>query len=149
MNRLQLMIKSSKLLRDESNTIYTKAFIYEQINEAIDRFKQLVPELKSMSYLVDDTVEVDLLPSEYQHLLSIYSCARCYEIDERHYEANKYMNEFEIKVANLKEAIASGETSILDPLTGLPVVPTIVQDYVVNVYFKDSEAMDSDTLPQM
>lgn len=139
-------MKSSKLLRDESNTIYVKSFIVDQINEGIDRFKQLVPELKGMLYLNVDTDSPILLPLEYQHLLSIYACARCYEVDERHYEANKYMNEYEVKVSNLKDSIASGEIVILDPSTGLAVVVDIQQDYVRNMYFKGNEDMDAETI---
>ena len=145
MTRLELMVKSSKLLRDESNTIYAKSFIIDQINESIDRFKQLIPELKGMLYLTIDTDSPILLPEEYQHLLSIYACARCYEVDERHYEASKYMNEFEIKVSNLKDAIASGEIVIKDPITGVAVVVDIQQDYVRNMYFYGDEDIDAES----
>lgn len=150
MTKLELMIKSSKLLRDESNTIYTKSFISDQINESIDRIKQLIPELRGMVYLLVDTDMPILIPVEYQHLMSIYACARCYEVDERHYEANKYMNEFEIKINNIKDSIASGELVITDPNTGLPVVNDVNQDYVRNVYFADSEYVsDAETIPVM
>lgn len=150
MTKLELIIKSSKLLRDESNTIYSKSFIGDQINEAIDRTKQLVPELRNMTYLLVDTDSLVLMPEEYQHLISIYACARCYEVDERHYEANKYMNEFEIKINNIRDSIASGELIITDPNTGLPVVIDINQDYVRNVYFADSEYVsDAETIPVM
>ena len=145
MTKLELQVKASKLLRDESNTIYTKLFISDQMNESIDRIKQLIPELRGMLYLSIDTDVIILLPEEYQHLVSIYAVARCYEVDERHYEASKYMNEFETKINNLKDSIASGEIVIKDPTTGNPVVIDIQQDFVRNMYFKGNEDIDAET----
>lgn len=145
MQRIEIVRRAASLLRDESNTIYTKSFLNEMINEGIDRFRQLINELKNMPYILNDTDIPQLLPSEYHHLLAIYSMARCYETDERHYEANKYMNEFEVKVADLNNAIAEGKVVITDPNTGLPVVVDIPLDFVKNMYFKGNEDIDAET----
>lgn len=143
-----MLTRAGRLLRDEGNTIYSKVFLTENINEGVDRFKQLVPELKNMIWLTADTDSPILLPEDFHHLLYIYAIARCYEIDEQHYQAAKYMNEFETKVQSLVDGIADGSIVITDPSTGDPVVPDIRQDYVVNYYFKepyfteDSETSD-------
>lgn len=136
MNLSYMLTRAGRLLRDEGNTIYPKVFIIENINEGIDRFRQVVAELQGMNYLQADIDVPNLLPEDYHHLLYIYAIARCYEIDEQHYQAAKYMNEFETKVNNLLEGIADG-TIIIKDEDGEIVTPDIRQDYVVNVYFNE------------
>lgn len=131
-----MLTRAGRLLRDEGNTIYPKVFVIENINEAIDRFRQKIPELQGMTYLSADIDVPILLPVDFHHLLYIYAIARCYEIDEQHYQAAKYMNEFETKIQNLIEGISDGTIIITDP-NGTTVTPDIRQDYVVNVYFKE------------
>lgn len=136
MNLSYMIQRAGRLLRDESNTIYSKVFLIENINEAVDRFRQIVPELQNMNYLSADLDVPNLLPVDFHHLLYVYAMARCYEIDEQHYQAAKYMNEFETKVQNLVEGIADG-TIIITDSDGNVVTPDIRQDHVVNVYFKE------------
>lgn len=145
MTRVEIQRRASNLLRDESNTIYTKNFINENINEGVDRLKQLIAEFSTLPYLLNDTDVPTLVPVQYHHLLAIYAMARCFEIDERHYEANKYMNEFEIKVDELKGLIAEGVVVIKDA-NGVTIVPSILQDFVVNVYYKDRNTTDEDSV---
>ena len=148
MTRLEIQRRASSLLRDESNTIYTKPFINDNINEGIDRLKQLIIEFKTLPYLLNDTDSPTLVPVSYHHLLAIYAMARCFEIDERHYEANKYMNEFEIKIDELKGLIAEGAIVIKDG-DGNTIVNDIKQDYVVNEYFKSRTSSDTEVEPTM
>ena len=58
--------------------------------------------------------EVILIPEPYQHLLALYSTSRCYSQDEGHYQATNYMNEFEIKLDELKIGIDNGDIKIFN-----------------------------------
>lgn len=140
--KLSLMLqRAGRLLRDESNTIYPKVFLIENINEAIDRTKQLVPEVKDMIWLEGNDDVPLYLPDIFHHLLYVYAISRCYEIDEQHYQASKYMNEYESKIQNLIEGIADGSITIKDG-TGTAVTIDVKQDFVVNSYFKDPYSME-------
>lgn len=121
--------------RDFNDTIFRKEDITLFLNEAIDRVIQVLPAFNNMAYLVDDDDFVSYLPREYTHLLSTYSVARLYSQDERHYEASTFMNEFELKLDELKERIENGEIEIIDPDTGVPLDTSIATDYVVDKYF--------------
>lgn len=144
MTLASMLVRAGRLLRDEGNTIYSKVFLTENINEGIDRVRQLVPELKGMTWLVADGDVPILLPSNFHHLLYLYAMARCYEIDEQHFQAAKYMNEFEAKIQNLIEAMAAGEVTIIDG-NGDTVTADIRQDFVVNYYFKGPETLDTES----
>lgn len=122
MNRLQLIGRVRSLTRDFSNSIFREADIIDYLNESIQRVKQIIPELDKMVDLLSNTDTPTLLPERYHHLLGLYSSARCFEQDERHYQASNFMNEFETKLDEMKASIESGQVKIIDPLTLLPVV---------------------------
>lgn len=114
MKRLELIRRVRSLTRDFSNSIFREQDIIDFINEGIDRFKQIIPELKGVEKLLANNQEVILIPEEYQHLLSVYATSRCFNQDERHYQAVNYMNEFETKLYSLKDSIDNGDVIITD-----------------------------------
>lgn len=114
MKRLELIRRVRSLTRDFSNSIFREQDIIDFLNEGINRFKQLIPELRGINKLLANQQEVNLIPEEYQHLLAVYATSRCFNQDERHYQATTYMNEFEIKLDELKESIMNGDITITD-----------------------------------
>ena len=121
MQRLELIRRVRSLTRDFSNSIFREQDIIDFINEGINRFKQMVPEFKGLERLLVQNAEPKLIPEQYQHLLSIYTAARCFSQDERHYQSTTLMNEFEVKLDELKQSIDNGKIVIINPVTGLPV----------------------------
>lgn len=114
MKRLELVRRVRSLTRDFSNSIFREQDIVDFINEGIDRMKQSIVEFKDIPMLLAPQQEVILIPEPYQHLLALYSTSRCYSQDEGHYQATNYMNEFEIKLDELKIGIYSGDIKIVD-----------------------------------
>lgn len=142
MNRTQIVQRVRGLTRDFSNSIFREQDIIDFINESIDRCKQVIPELKSMVYLLTANQQPILLPSEYHYLLAIYSTARCFSQDERHYQATTYMNEFEVKLEELKTSIKNGEVAIVDN-NGNTVTVDIPIDYVdMTPYWNENEGVE-------
>lgn len=135
MNHINLIRKVRAHARDFNDTIFRKEDITMFLNEAIDRIIQVLPALNNMPYLVSENDIVEYIPREYVHLLANYSVARLYSQDERHYEATTFMNEFELKLAELKEKIENGEVEIIDPHTGDVLDTSIAIDYVTDNYF--------------
>lgn len=129
MNRTQIVQKVRALTRDFSNSIFREQDIIDFINEGIDRCKQIIPELRTMTYLLTSQQETKLLPPQYHHLLAVYSTSRCFGQDERHYQASTHMNEFEVKMDELKTAIANGEIIIIDD-SGNAIEVDVDVDYV-------------------
>lgn len=130
MQRVKLVLRVRSLTRDFSNSIFREIDIVDFINEGINRFKQVIPQFKSIPYLLTPSAEPALIPEAYQHLLAVYAAARCFSQDERHYQATTLMNEFEIKLEEMKGLIESGEIVIIDPVTGGEIVADIPTDYV-------------------
>ena len=114
MQRVQIIQRVRALTRDFSNSIFREQDIIDFINEGVDRMKQVIPELKSMEHLLAQQQEPTPLPPRYHHLLAVYSTARCFGQDERHYQSTTHMNEFEVKLDELKSAIENGEVIITD-----------------------------------
>ncbi len=129
MNRTQIVQKVRALTRDFSNSIFREQDIIDFINEGIDRCKQIIPELRTMTHLLTSQQEIKLLPPQYHHLLAVYSTSRCFGQDERHYQASTHMNEFEVKMDELKTAIANGEIIIVDD-SGNAIEIDVDVDYV-------------------
>lgn len=121
-------------LRDIRGTAFQEADIKSFINEGIDRVRQVIKECSGMKHLVNSSDVPILLPEEYHHLLALYSSSRCFAQDERHYQATNLMNEFEIKLADLKELIVNGEVEIVDEF-GDPVPSTMKTEYVFDNYY--------------
>ena len=130
MTRLELILRVRAVTRDLSNSIFREQDITAFINEGIDRFVQVIPELANMEYLYSNTDIPKFLPKEYHHLLAVYCASRCFEQDERHYQATTKMNEFEAKLDELKSKIEGGDIKIIDPDTGLAVVVEYEPDKV-------------------
>lgn len=130
MNRLDLIQRVRAVTRDLSNSIFREQDIVAFINEGIDRFKQYIPQLSKMSYLVENGTVPDYLPAQYHHLLAIYCSSRCFSQDERHYQSTTMMNEFETKLEELKAAIDGGYVIIIDPETGESVEEDGYVEYV-------------------
>lgn len=118
MNRLQLIQRVRSLTRDFSESIFRQNDIIDFINESIDRFKQVIPELNGLTHLSLSTSEPSLIPESYQHMLALYSASRCFGQDERHYQSATLMNEFETKLEELRMLIENGEIKIINPDTG-------------------------------
>lgn len=116
--------------RDFTNSVFREQDIIDFINEGIDRFKQTIPELRGMRYLIAQNEKPILLPQQYCHLLAVYSTSRCFSQDENHYQGSTLMNEFEVKLAELKAQIENGDIVIVDPDSGLPITSNNIIDYV-------------------
>lgn len=130
MQRIKLVLRVRALTRDFTNSVFREIDIIDFLNEGIDRFKQVIPQFKNVPYLLSTTSEPTLIPEAYQHLLAVYAAARCFGQDERHYQATTLMNEFEIKLEELKGLIESGQIAIVDPTTGAEITVDIPTDYV-------------------
>jgi len=144
MRRLDLILRVRSYTRDFSNSIFREADIVDYLNEGIDRFKQIVPELKNLTYLLTSTQVPELIPSEYHHLLSLFAASRCFAQDEGHYRATTLMNEFEVKLQEFLSRIESGHIKILDASTGLPIVLDEELDYVKLDSYWGTEIVDLD-----
>lgn len=83
-----------------------------------------------MKHLLTPTSEPSMLPEQYQHLLAVYAAARCFSQDERHYQATTLMNEFEVKLEEMRSLVESGQIVIVDPTTGEAIEDEYAVDYV-------------------
>lgn len=135
MNRLELVARVRSLTRDLSNAIFREIDVVSYINEGIERMRQVIAEFETMSSLDENSSRPTLLPTQYHHLLAVYSASRCFGQDERHYQASNLMNEFETKLDGLKSAIEGGKIVIVDPETGAPITSSYREDHVRDVYF--------------
>ena len=109
--------------------LYLEKVILLYLNEGVDRVKQVIKECRGMTYLISPTQIPIILPSEYHSLLATFSTARCFSQDESNYRAGLFMNEFETKLQELKEAIDAGEYDLLDG-SGNPVETVYYEEYV-------------------
>ena len=134
MNRRQIVARVRSRPRDLSNSIFREVDVVDYINEAIDRVMQIIPQMQKMQHLRANEQVPKLLPRRYHHLLAVYSASRCFSQDERHYQATNLMNEFELKMDELKVAIENGDVIIVDD-DGKPVVLDNIADHVHDVYF--------------
>lgn len=136
MKRLEIIQRVRAYTRDLTNSIFREYDIIAFINEGINRFKQTLPQLKSTPKLLAQNQEPYPIPEEYHHLLAVYSAARCFGQDERHYQATTMMNEFEIKLEELRQKVENGDIVIVDPVTGEEIETDNVVDYVdLNAYW--------------
>lgn len=134
MNRLLLIRRVRSLTRDLTNSVFREVDIIDFINEGIDRFIQIIPELKNLIHLDSQQEEPSLIPKEYQHLLAIYASSRCFFQDEQHHQATVLMNEFETKLNKLKSDIENGQIVIKDE-DGNIIESDNEMDAVHDVYF--------------
>lgn len=129
MTLLQLIQRVRAITRDLTNSIFREQDIRDFINEGVNRIQQRVPELRGMTSLIALQENVKTLPKPYHHLLSVYATARCFAQDERHYQATTYMNEFEVKLEELKSDIEAGSVTIVDE-EGKEITTDNYVDYV-------------------
>ena len=129
MTRALLLNRVRQNTRDLTGTIFRAQDVNDYINEAINRVKQVIPELHVMPLLFSDADTVRILPEQYHHLLAVYATSRAFGQDERHYQSTTYMNEFEVKLDELKQKIESGQI-VLVGVDGNPIVSDNVNDYV-------------------
>lgn len=113
MRQLDLVQRVRSLTRDFSGSIFRESDITDYVNEGIDRIIQVLPMCKGMPYLTAKTDEVRVLPIPYHSLLALFSASRCFSQDEKHYQASTLMNEFELKMQELKVAVENGEVTII------------------------------------
>lgn len=144
MQRLKLVLRVRSLTRDFTNSIFRESDIIDFIDEGINRFKQVIPQLSGLTYLTSPTSEPFLIPEEYQHLLAVYAASRCFGQDERHYQSTNLMNEFEIKLEEMKNAIDVGELEIIDPDTDEVVTVESAVDYIDLSDYWSTEITDLD-----
>lgn len=135
MNHAQLRLKVRSLARDFNNTIFRQEDITMFLNEGIDRFIQVIPELNNIPYLDADDDLVNIIPREYVHLLASYAVSRLFSQDERHYEATTFMNEYEAKLDEFKQKVENEEITLVDPDTGEQINKVYDVDYVNDTYF--------------
>jgi hypothetical protein len=139
MNRIKLISRVRILTRDFSNSIFRENDIIDFINEGIDRFKQIIPQLRGLTYLTVAIQEPSLIPEQYQHLLSVYAASRCFSQDERHYQSTNLMNEFEVKLEELKSAIEAGDIIIVDSDGNTVVVDNPIDYVETKSYWGDNQ----------
>lgn len=141
MNRTDLSLRTRSLVRDLTNTFFRESDINNYLNEGIDRVKQIIPELEMIPHLTSPTQEVLYFPPAYHHLLAVYCASRLCTQDERHYQAGTFMNEFETKLASLKELLYNGELSIKDPDTDEVIEIFCSDEYVKNNYYYNNHGV--------
>ena len=143
------LLKLSRLhTRDLDSALFANSTCIVFINEGIDRLRQWKP-LKSMSYLKFPNDVPTVLPSEYHYLLALWCSSRCFDYDERFYEATEKRDEFENAFAQLRADVECGTIVLLDS-DGNPIDLSsngdCVIDYVKDVYFdttpKDEEVIE-------
>ena len=134
MDRLQLIQRTRALTRDLTNTVFREVDIINFINEGVDRFKQVIPELRDTQHLIANHEVPVLIPPAYRHLLALYAASRCFGQDEQFHAESTKMNEFEVKLDKLKADIEGGLITIYDA-DGEPVIFEMPDDGVRDVYF--------------
>lgn len=134
MRRVDIIQTVRNNTRDLTNSVFREQDIIFFINEAMDRMKQILPQLDGMINLVTNDQVPNILPAKYHHLLGVYSTARCFGQDERHYQATTFMNEFEIKMEEFRSKVENGEIILTDS-EGNEIQDPYQEDYVNLDYF--------------
>lgn len=134
MNLSELITRTKLYTRDTSSAMFTEQMVSAFLNEAIDRVKSY-PVFKNMNYLKNMTDIPNLLPSNYHYILALYSSSRCFDFDERFYEAAEKRNEFENMLLELISDIEIGNIDIYDENNELVENTYNVIDAVVDIYF--------------
>ena len=130
MNRVELSKRVRSYTRDLNNATFREEDILNYLNEAIERITQVIPEFSDMPYLEKGTDKPLYVPPNYHHLLALYASSRCFYQDERHFQAGNMMNEFEVKLEQLRAGINNGDIQPVD-IEGLPLDMEREGEYVV------------------
>lgn len=139
MKRLELMTRTRSLTRDFNSSAFRDLDVIAYINEGVGRIKQIIPQFAQMTELTYDEAVPKVLPDAYHHLLAVYSASRLFAQDERFHQASNLMNEFEVKMDELKMSITNGELIATNP-DGTIVDLSLKPFYVLNNYFEGRDA---------
>jgi hypothetical protein len=147
MIRSQLVTRVRSLTRDFSGTTFRLEDVLDFLNEGIDRLRQLFPVFENMMFLDNDSDEPTLLPVPYHSVLALFATARLFAQDDRAYQATTFMNEFELKVDELRVGIDEGRFIIKD-LGGNVLDNGNGAFYVEDNYFTKYTASDEFDYPE-
>jgi hypothetical protein len=134
MIRSQLVTRVRSLTRDFSGTTFRLEDVLDFLNEGIDRLRQLFPVFENMMFLDNDSDEPTLLPVPYHSVLALFATSRLFAQDDRAYQATTFMNEFELKIDELRVGIDEGRFVIKD-LNGIALDNGNGAFYVEDNYF--------------
>lgn len=140
MRLVDLMHRARKLTRDVNSSVFVESDIYDFAREAVERVKQIIPELSMMPVPIDPLDNIQYLPESYHHLLAVYAASRLFTQDERHYQASTLMNEYEFKMQELKVKMDNGEIVLTSP-DGTPIQTNYTTSYVRNNYFETRDVL--------
>ena len=134
------ILELSKLhTRDTDSALFNNTMCTIYANECVDRMRQWKP-LSGMTYFKSSSDEPIILPSQWHYLFSLWISSRCFDYDERFYEATEKRNEFENAFMQLRADVETG-TVILFGSDGKPIDLSTdgdcVIDYVKDKYFKN------------
>ena len=141
MNRDEIVSEVRNFVRDGARAVFTDVAIINHINGGVQRIRQRIPMLSGMVNLTERNQSLILLPIEYHGWLVLYASSRCFFVDERHYQAGNMMNEFEVKLDELKAALLNGDVTIING-NGEAIVIPINNDYVVDNYFNTKSYLE-------
>lgn len=127
--------------RDSNKQMFKDVVITKYINQSIDRIKQY-NVFEEMDYLKNKEDVPTHLPSHYHYMLALFAASRCFESDERYYEAVERRNEFESLLELLVADIQSGNIVIKDGDGEIVEDGTNALDFVKDVYFKNYGGSD-------
>lgn len=134
------ILELSKLhTRDTNSALFNNVMCTIYVNEGIDRMRQWKP-LRGMAHLVNETDEPTILPDEWHYLLALWVSSRCFDFDERFYEATEKRDEFENAFAQFRADVECGTITLYgsdgNPID-LSTEGDCVIDYIKDVYFKN------------
>lgn len=131
--------------RDNNANMFTDTNIIMFLNQGIDRLRQY-KVFQNMPYVSNSSDEITYLPEQYHYLLALFASSRCYDTDERFYEAIEKRNEFEASFSELINEIENGNIIISDESGNIIEAFQNYTDYVRDVYFKRGGKEDDDAV---
>ena len=136
------ILKLSKLhTRDTDSALFSNTMCTIYLNEGIDRMRQYKP-LSGMKHLNNQDDEPIILPDSWHYLLALWVSSRCFDFDERFYEATEKRDEFENAFAQFRADVECGTITLVDG-DGNPIDLSTdgdcIIDHVKDVYFKNYE----------
>lgn len=133
--------------RDTDSALFSNAMCIIYANECIDRLRQWKP-LSGMLHLKILSDVPIILPEPWHYLISLFVSSRCFDYDERFYEASEKRDEFENAFAQLRADVECG-TIVLFDADGIPVDLSVdgecVIDCVKDIYF-GTQLKDEDVI---
>ena len=98
--------------------------------------------LSGMRHLSNQNDEPIILPDSWHYLLALWVSSRCFDFDERFYEATEKRDEFENAFAQFRADVECGTITLVDG-DGNPIDLSTdgecIIDHVKDVYFKNYE----------